>query len=80
VENAIRPCALGRRNWLFIGHEDAGDRAALFYTLMASCRVHGINPMEYLRDVLTRLPSAKNSKIDQFTPEAWAKARRNSAR
>ena len=80
VENAIRPCALGRRNWLFIGHEDAGERAALFYTLVASCRVHGINPMEYLRDVLTRLPSAKNSEIDHFTPEAWAKARRNSAR
>ncbi len=79
VENAIRPCALGGRNWLFIGHEDAGERAALFYTLMASCRLHGINPMEYLRDVLTRLPSAMNTEIDPFTPEAWARARRNSA-
>jgi hypothetical protein len=52
----------------------------LFCTLMASCRLHGINPMEYLRDVLTRLPWAMNTEIDPFTPEAWAKARRNSAR
>lgn len=78
VENSIRPCAIGRKNWLFVGHPDAGDRPAVFYSLMASCRLHGINPFEYLRDVLTRLPGVKSSQIEQFTPSAWAKARRTA--
>ncbi len=80
VENAIRPCALGRKNWLFIGHPDAGERSAIFYSLMASCRLHGINPNEYLRDVLSRLPAAKITEIDRFTPAEWAKARRTNRR
>lgn len=78
VENAIRPCALGRRNWLFIGHPEAGERSAIFYSLMASCRLHGIDPMEYLRDVLTRLPAAKISDIERFTPAEWVKAKSKS--
>lgn len=78
VENAIRPCALGRKNWLFIGHPEAGERSAIFYSLMASCRLHGINPNEYLRDVLSRLPGAKVTDVHKFTPAEWAKARRSS--
>ena len=80
VENAIRPCAVGRRNWLFIGHPDAGERSAIFYSLMASCRLHGINPNDYLRDVLSRLPGAMISEIDKFTPAEWAKARKLTRR
>lgn len=76
VENAIRPCALGRKNWLFVGHPNAGERPAVFYSLMASCRLHEIDPFEYLRDVLTRLPGAKSTDIERFTPSAWAKAKR----
>ncbi len=76
VENAIRPCAVGRKNWLFIGHPEAGERAAIFYSLMASCRLHGINPMEYLKDVLTRLPAAVSTEIQKFTPTEWAKGKR----
>lgn len=79
VENAIRPCALGRKNWLFVGHPGAGDRAAIFYSLMASCRRHGIDPTEYLKDVLTRLPSATTSQVESFIPAEWAKARRSAA-
>lgn len=75
VENAIRPCALGRKNWLFIGHPEAGDRAAVFYSLMASCRRHGNNPHDYLKDVLTRLPSAKITEVEEFTPWEWARRR-----
>lgn len=75
VENAIRPCALGRRNWLFIGHPEAGDRTAILYSLMASCRLHGLNPYEYLKDVFTRLPAAKITEIEPFTPAEWAKRR-----
>jgi transposase len=80
VENAIRPSAVGRKNWLFIGHPDAGERSAIFYSLMASCRLHSIDPNEYLRDVLSRLPSAKITEIEKFTPGEWAKAKRLAVR
>ena len=80
IKNAIRPCAIGRRNWLFIGHPEAGDRAAIFYSIMASCRLHGLNPYDYLCDVLRRLPGAMASEVEQFTPAAWAKTRRTAAR
>jgi transposase len=74
VENAIRPSALGKKNWLFIGHPTAGERSAVIYTLLGSCRRHGINPFEYLKDLFTRLPAAKIADIQQFTPAVWAKA------
>ena len=48
--------AVGRRRWLFIGHPDAGWRSAVIYSLIVSCRRRGINPQEYLTDVLRRLP------------------------
>jgi transposase len=76
VENAIRPTAIGKKNWLFIGEEDAGDRGAILYTLVESCRRRGIDPYAYLRDVLTRLPTSTNWQIKDLTPEAWAKAHR----
>ena len=75
IENAIRPSALGKRNWLFIGHPEAGERSAVIYTLLGSCRRHGINPFDYLKDLFTRLPSAKITQIKQFTPSEWAKAK-----
>ena len=75
IENAIRPSALGKRNWLFVGHPEAGERSAVIYTLLGSCRRHGINPFDYLKDLFTRLPSAKITEIKQFTPSEWAKAK-----
>ena len=57
VENAIRPSKLGAKNWLFVGHPDAGDRAAVIYSLVVSCQRHGHDPHAYLRDVLGRLPA-----------------------
>jgi transposase len=75
IENTIRPTAVGKKNWLFIGEADAGHRSALIYTLIASCRQHGIEPFAYLRDVLTRLPSATTSDIPHLTPAAWARSR-----
>jgi transposase len=74
IENAIRPSALGKRNWLFIGHPEAGERSAVIYTLLGSCCRHGVNPFDYLKDLFTRLPAAKITEIKQFTPSAWAKA------
>lgn len=76
IENAIRPSALGKKNWLFIGHPEAGERSAIIYTLLGSCRRHGINPFDYLKDLFTRLPAAKITVIKSFTPAAWAKAKR----
>jgi transposase len=75
IENAIRPSALGKKNWLFIGHPDAGERSAVIYTLLGSCRRHEVNPFDYLKDLFTRLPSAKITQIRDFTPAAWAKAK-----
>jgi transposase len=76
VENAIRPTALGKKNWLFVGAAHAGERGAILYTLVESCRRRGIDPQAYLRDVLTRLPKMTTSQIPEVTPEAWNKARR----
>jgi transposase len=74
VENAIRPTALGKKNWLFIGDADAGERGAILYTLIESCRRRGIDPYTYLKDVLTRLPTMTNHQVPTVTPAAWAKA------
>jgi transposase len=75
IENSIRPSALGKRNWLFVGHPEAGERSAVIYTLLGSCRRHGINPFNYLKDLFTRLPAAKITEIQEFTPATWAKVR-----
>lgn len=74
VENAIRPTALGKKNWLFVGEAEAGERAAIIYTCIESCRRHGLDPYAYFKDVLTRLPNMKNHQIPEATPAAWAKA------
>ena len=72
IENSIRPSALGKKNWLFVGHPEAGERSAVIYTLLGSCRRHGINPFDYLKDLFTRLPVAQITQIKEFTPRAWA--------
>ena len=79
VENAIRPTAVGKKNWLFIGAAEAGQRGAILYTIVESCRRRGLDPLAYLRDVLTRLPKMLITEVGTITPEAWAKAQRQSA-
>jgi hypothetical protein len=78
-ENAIRPTAIGKKNWLFIGAAEAGQRGAILYTIIESCRRRGIDPHAYLRDILTRLPTATNWQVQDLTPEAWAKAQHPAA-
>ncbi len=73
-ENAVRPTAIGRKNWLFIGANDAGWRSAVIYSIIESCRNHGIEPMAYMRDVLTRLPEMTNWEVKNITPRAMARA------
>ena len=76
VENAIRPTAIGKKNWLFIGEAEAGQRSAILFTIIEACRSRGIDPQTYLREVLTRLPTLTNRQIKEVTPEAWAQTRR----
>jgi transposase len=71
VENAIRPVALGRRNWLFAGSLLAGQRAANIMSLIQTARANGHDPHAYLRDVLTRLPTQLNSRIGELLPHTW---------
>lgn len=75
VENAIRPSAVGKRNWLFFGSPRAGEHAAIIYTLLENCKRLGINPEVYLRDVLTRLPGLMNHETGELTPVNWLLAR-----
>jgi hypothetical protein len=79
VENAIRPTAIGKKNWMFFGHPDAGERSAIIYTILENCKRRGINPRDYLLDVLTRLPSMTNQQTHEWTPARWAAARRQLA-
>ena len=73
VENAIRPSAIGKKNWLFIGHPEAGQRSAIIYSIVVSCQRRKIDPHVYLRDVLTRLPSmTTKDDLDLLTPALWA--------
>jgi transposase len=81
VENAIRPTAVGKKNWLFFGSEEAGTRNAVVLTLVQNCRLHGVNPEEYLKDVLERLPRMTNQDdLSQLTPLNWKQARERSLR
>lgn len=71
TENAIRPSAIGKKNWLFIGHPEAGWRSAVIYSIIVSCRRRRIDPWEYLRDVLQRLPGMRQSEIPSLVPARW---------
>lgn len=68
AENAIRPLALGRKNWLFAGSDSGGDRAAIFYTLIRTAHLNGHDPEAYLRDVLTRIGAHPVNRLDELLP------------
>ena len=72
VENAIRPVALGRKNYLFAGSEQGAKWGAMVYTFLASASRHGHNPLEYLADVLRRLPDTKISQLHELFPVNWS--------
>ena len=68
VENVIRPIALGRKNWLFTGSEQAGKRAAAIQTLLGTAKLNGLDPAAWLRVTLEKLPTCLNSQIDSLLP------------
>jgi transposase len=73
IERQIKPWAMGRRAWLFCGSELAGQRAAIVMSLVQSAKLNGHDPWAYLRDVLERLPSHPNSRIEELLPHRWQK-------
>jgi transposase len=70
-EGALRKAALGRKNFLFVGHEQAGANLAGLYALVATCEANGVNPELYLADVLLRVQTHPNSRIDELLPHLW---------
>jgi len=71
AENQMRPWELGRKNWLFAGSLESGQRAANVMSLIQSARLNGLDPYAYLADVLKRLPTHPNSQIDDLLPRCW---------
>jgi transposase len=71
IENAIRPLALGRKNYLFVGSDEGGKRAAMMYSFFASCKIHNLNPLKWLTDVLRRIPNHPINQIDELLPHNW---------
>lgn len=71
VENSIRPVAIGRKNYLFAGSHAAAQQSAMIYSLLGTCKMHKINPWEWLKDVLTRLPDHPINKIAELLPHNW---------
>jgi transposase len=77
AERAMRPVAIGRKNYIFFGSDRGGETAAILYSLIGSAKRHGLNVFEYLRDVFARFLSTPISRIDDFLPDRW-KERRQS--
>ena len=71
AENAIRPIALGRKNYLFAGSEAGGQNLAILLSLVVSCKQNNINPQAYLEDVLTRIHTTPAKSIDTLLPHLW---------
>jgi len=71
VENSIRPVAIGRKNYLFAGSHEAAKRSAMLYSLMGTCKLHGVNPFIWLKDILQRINNHPINKIADLLPHNW---------
>ena len=71
VENSIRPVAIGRKNYLFAGSHEAAQRSAMLYSLLGTCKLNGINPFAWLKDVLQRIATHPINKIEELLPQNW---------
>jgi len=72
VENAIRPVALGRKNYLFAGSHNGAQRAAILYTLISTAKLHGHDPYEYLKDVINRIADHPFNRLEELLPANWS--------
>ena len=71
AENGIRPLALGRKNYLFCGNDESAERTAIIYSLLGSCKLAGLDPMEWLTDVLKRIPDHSSQRLSELLPHNW---------
>jgi len=71
IEHSLRAVVLGRRNWLHVGQESGGEKAANLFSLMITCKRLNVEPYAYLHDILQRLPSHLHKDIWQLTPRGW---------
>lgn len=75
LERQFRDSAIGKKNWMFVGHPQAGQKSAIIYTLLASCRIHRINPQLYFADILDKLVPADGTPsaelLEELLPKAW---------
>ena len=72
AERAVRPLAIGRKNWLFVGNPNGGEAAAIIFSLVQTCRALNINPRDYLEDVMRRLMDHPANKLHELLPDQWA--------
>ncbi len=75
AEQGIRPVALGRKNWLFVGSENGGRTAAVLLSFCTTCRKLKIDTWEYLRDVLQRINDCRMSQLEDLLPDNWQRLR-----
>ena len=73
IENAIRPLAIGRKNYLFAGSHESAQNIAMFYSFFATCKTLNINPAEWLTDVINRIPEHKANRLFELLPQNWEK-------
>jgi len=71
IENKIRPLALGRKNYLFAGNHRSAQNIAMMYSFFATCKEHQINPYDWLKDVLEKLPDTKMTDLEKLLPQNW---------
>jgi transposase len=75
AERALRAIARGRKAWLFVGSDRGGDRAAIMYTIIATCRLNGVDPLVWLTDVLTRIADMPQTRVHELLPWNWKQMR-----
>ena len=71
AERRVRTIAVGRRNWTFCGSDRGGDRAAAVYTLVQTCRLNGVDPHAWLRDVIARISDHPQTRLHELLPWEW---------
>lgn len=77
AERAVRPLAIGRKNWMFVGSPNGGKSAAVLFSLVQTCRNLEIYPQEYLEDVMRRIMDHSSQKLDELLPDQWLLAQKN---
>jgi hypothetical protein len=78
AERALRPLAIGRKNWLFFGSEQGALAGSILLSLVQTCRGLGINPRDYLEDVMKRIMGHSNQKLHELLPDNWQQVRASS--